>query len=245
MDTQIKWFGHAAFQISVGGQKLLLDPWLSANPLTDAKPEDMADVDLIAVSHGHSDHFGDTMEIMKLSNAKIVATTMVSWYMALHGYPVDTGRNISVAQGGTVDMGNMRISMVNAQHACALFAEEWKIDKQYTFDGGAVGYVIRTPNDEHSIYFAGDTDVFMDMQLIERRYHPDICILPIGGRFTMDTEAVMIACEMLKPKILIPMHYNTHDLIPVDTDRFVADMAERFPDIQVKIMQPGEVYTVC
>ena len=244
METLIKWHGHSAFEITVDGQNLLLDPWFNDNPKSAMKAKDFTKVDLIAVSHGHSDHFGDTMELMRNTQAKCICSTMISHYLNLRGFPVPEGRNISMAQGGTVDMGNMRVSMVNAQHACALFADEWPQLKQYTFDGGAVGYVIRTNDDKHSIYFAGDTDVMMDMQLIERRYHPDVCILPIGGRFTMDVDSVMIALEMLKPKIMIPMHYNTHGGIPVDEEAFKKSMAEKFPEIKLVMMQPGETFVL-
>jgi L-ascorbate metabolism protein UlaG (beta-lactamase superfamily) len=243
METTIKWHGHSTFEITVGGQNILLDPWFNGNPKSDVKAADLKKVDLIAVSHGHSDHFGDAMEIMRGTEAKIICTTMISWYMELRGFTKTSGRNISMSQGGTVTEGNMRVSMVDAVHACALFADEWPLLRQYFDDGGPVGYVIRTP-DDHSIYFAGDTDIFSDMQFIEKRYHPDVAILPIGGRFTMDCETAIMALDILKPKILIPMHYNTHGLILVDTDKFVGDVKAHCPDVKVKVMQPGEVFVL-
>ena len=241
METIIKWLGHSAFEIIVGGQNILLDPWLNHNELSERKAKDFKKVDLIAVSHGHVDHFGDTMEIMRNTEAKLICTPIISWYIDLRGIYKTSGRNIALAHGGTVTLGNMRISMVNALHPTALFADEWPLLKQYSQDGGAVGYVIRTP-DDHSIYFAGDTDIFMDMQLIEKKYHPDVAILPIGGRFTMDCESAIMAVDMLKPKYLIPMHYNTHAEIPVDVDKFVKDMKEAHPDVSVIIPNPGEAW---
>lgn len=243
MKTTIKWYGHSVFEITVGEQNLIFDPWFNANPKTDVKAADLKKVDLLAVSHGHGDHFGDTMEIMRNTEAKLICPTIIAHYMNLRGFPYKGGRNISVNQGGTVEFGNMRISMVNAIHTSALFGDEWPVLRKYYDDGGAVGYVVRTP-DEHSIYFAGDTDIFADMQFIERRFHPNVAILPIGGRFTMDCEAAIMAVEMLKPKILIPMHYNTHSGILVDTDKFVADMKAAHPDVKVLILQPGETFVL-
>ncbi len=242
MKTDIKFFGQAAFEITVGDQNILIDPWLTGNPFSPIDAKDLKKVDLIAVTHGHMDHFGQSMEILRdHPNAKIICTTILSWYMELRGFAKEEQRNVSMGQGGTVTEGNIRVSMVNAIHPTALFAEEWKLQKQYFDDGGAVGYVIRTP-DDISIYHAGDTDIFMDMQLIERRFHPDIALLPIGGRFTMDAEAAIIACEMLKPKVVIPMHYNTNPFILCDVDDFVARMNEELPDIKVVVLNPGETY---
>ena len=243
MRTVIKWFGHSAFEIVVGEQNLLLDPWLNNNPATNTKASDLKKVDLIAVSHGHSDHFGDTMEIMRNTNAKLLCTTIISWYIELRGFGKSTGRNISLAQGGTVEEGNMRISMVPAIHSSALFADEWPLLKEYSQDGNAVGYVIRTP-DNHSIYFAGDTDIFAEMQFIQRKYKPDVAILPIGGRFTMDTESACMAVELLKPKYLIPMHYNTHAAIKVDIDAFKKRVENEFPGTEVVALNWGEEFVL-
>jgi L-ascorbate metabolism protein UlaG (beta-lactamase superfamily) len=243
MKTDIKWFGHSAFEITVGDQNLLIDPWLNDNPLSPVKAKDLQKVDLIAVTHGHTDHFGDTMEIMRNTKAKIICTAVMSWYMELREFTREDKRNLALGQGGTITDGNFRVSMVNALHPTAMFGDEWPKLRQYSPDGGAVGYIVRTPDDV-SIYHAGDTDIFTDMTLIEGKYHPEIAILPIGGRFTMDCESAIIACRMLKPKIVIPMHYNTHGGIACDVDLFVKQMNEAHPQITVKIMKPGEVFNV-
>jgi len=239
METIIRWHGHSTFEIIVGGQNIILDPWLNDNPKSDIKVKDLKKVDLLAVSHGHVDHFGDTMEILRNTDAKLISTPVISWYVQLRGITRESGRNIALAQGGTYKDGNMRVSMVNAVHPSALFGDEWPVLKQYYPDGGAVGYVVRTP-DDHSIYFAGDTDVFMDMQLIEKIYHPDVAILPIGGSFTMDVETVMLAIEMLKPKYLIPAHFNTHPGVAIDFDAFLKSMEEKYPQVKVIVTEPGE-----
>ncbi|MFZ7134249.1 MAG: metal-dependent hydrolase [Eubacteriales bacterium] len=241
MKTEIKFYGQAAFEITVGEQNLFIDPWLTGNPFSPIEAKELSKVDLIAVTHGHMDHFGQTMEIMRNTQAKIICTTILSWYMELRGFGKEDQRNLSMGQGGTITEGNMRISMVNAIHPTALFAEEWPQLRQYSDDGGAVGYVIRTP-DDISIYHAGDTDIFMDMQLIECRYHPDIALLPIGGRFTMDWESAVIACKMLKPKMVIPMHYNTNPFIKCDVNLFIERMKEELPDIKVVVLKPGDTY---
>ena len=243
MKTTIKWYGHSVFELTVGEQNLIFDPWFNANPVTDVKASDLKKVDMMAVSHGHSDHFGDAMEILRNTNAKLICSTMISHYINLRGFSPMDGRNVSMSQGGTVVEGNMRISMVDAVHTCALCGDEWPLLKQYFDDGGPVGYVVRTP-DEHSIYFAGDTDIFTDMQFIEKRYHPDVAIIPIGGRFTMDCETAIMSMDLLKPKIVIPMHYNTHGGILVDIDKFVADTKAAHPEIKVLVMQPGETFVL-
>ncbi len=243
MKTEIKALGHSAFEIIIGGENMLIDPWLNDNPVSPMKAKDFNKVNLIAATHGHFDHFGDSMEILRNTDAKCVCTTIVSWYLHLRGITKESGRNLALSQGGTITVGNIRVSMVNAVHTTALFADEWPLLREYFPDGGAVGYVVSSPGGP-AIYHAGDTDIFMDMQLIGRKYRPAVAILPIGGRFTMDIESAVMACDLLKPKIVVPMHYNTNPFIQCNVDDFVRLMSQEHPDVRVEVMAPGQVFTV-
>ena len=243
MRTEIEWFGQSTFKIHIDKQVVLMDPWFNSNPVAPLKASEVGKVDVITVSHGHVDHFGDTMEIMGNSTAKLVCTPDISWYVDLRGFPRASGRNLPLGHGGTINIDNVGITMVKAVHPSALYAEEWPVRRIYYPDGGAVGYVVTTA-DNVAIYHAGDTDIFMDMQLIGKRHDLDYALLPVGGRFTMDYKAAVDACDLLKPKAVIPIHYNTNPEITINIDDFVDLMSQRHPEIKVIVMKPGEKHCV-
>ena len=239
MKTILEWFGQSTFKLRVGEQVVTIDPWFNGNPLSPVKTDAIGRVDIITVSHGHVDHFGDTMKIMAETDAKIVCTPDISWYLDLRGFTRASGRNLPLGHGGTITIGNVSITMVKAVHPSALYAEEWPVRRIYYPDGGAVGYVFTT-SDGLSVYHAGDTDIFTDMQLIGKRHNLEYALLPIGGRFTMDYRAAVDACEFLRPKAVIPMHYNTFPEITLNENDFFDLMKKKHPDIKVIMMRPGE-----
>ncbi len=223
---KITWFGHACFLLE-GTKKIIIDPFLTGNPTAPVKPEDI-DVDLILVTHGHGDHLGDAETISKRCKAPIVAVYELAVYLAKRGCET-IGMNI----GGTLDYEGVKVSMVNAVHSADIVGDE------IVSGGKAVGYVVE---DGVSVYHAGDTDVFMDMQLIGEIYKPKVALLPIGGFYTMSPKTALKAIELLKPEIVVPMHYNTFPPIKQNPEEFKKE-AEKL-GVKVVVLKPGESFEV-
>lgn len=222
-DIRLTWFGHSCFQIDAAEVTVLIDPFIAGNPVATVQPEDL-EPDIIAVTHGHGDHLGDTVSIAKRTDCTVVCIHEISQYLKKKGIKT-AGMNI----GGTVELEGILFTMTDARHSSSIDESGWN------FDGGkAAGFVINCG--KTSIYHAGDTGLFGDMELIAKLYHPDVAILPIGGRFTMDSRDAALAVEMIDPRIAIPMHYNTFDVISQDPNIF-KNHADRLSDADVVIME--------
>ncbi|NJE43410.1 metal-dependent hydrolase [Thermococcus sp. GR6] len=219
--VKVRFLGHAAFEI-VGSKRILIDPFLTGNPAAAAKPEEL-EADLILITHAHGDHIGDAVGIAKRTGAKIVAMYDIANYLVENNPGITTiGMNY-----GPTEVDGIKIVQVPAWHSSS--------DGKYSI-GNACGYVIEL--DGVKIYHAGDTFVFKDMELLNELYGPiDLALLPIGGHFTMGPKEAAKAVELLKPRKVVPMHYNTWPPIAADPEEFkklVGDKAE------VIILKPGE-----
>lgn len=228
MGLKIIWLGHAAFEMT-GRKHVLIDPFITGNPVAPKKIGELKP-EIIAVTHGHADHFGDTVAIAKRSKAMVVANHEIACYLETKGIEAQ-GMNF----GGSIDLGRgVKITMVPAWHSSGI--EE----ANYGFSGGnACGYVIE---DEVKIYDAGDTALFSDMKLIEELHHPEIVLLPIGDRFTMNPQTAAIAAGWLRPEVVIPMHYNTFPPVAQDPKKFAELVRGKSPKTKVVILKPGEVF---
>ncbi|MCI5866576.1 MAG: metal-dependent hydrolase [Methanosphaera sp.] len=230
----IKYYGHSAFQITTQeGLKILIDPFISGNEKC-LTPVELINPDVILITHGHSDHFGDAMEIANNSSALIIGTHEIANFIQKQGLEA-IGMNI----GGTVSINDLvNISMVDAKHTSSLdFTENAEVG------GSAIGYIITLENGK-KIYFAGDTGLFGDMKtVIGDIYKPDIALLPIGDRFTMGPEDAAIAAKWLNVRIVIPMHYNTFDAIAQDPELFADMVSEKAAGTYTVILDPGETYS--
>ncbi|WP_406661273.1 metal-dependent hydrolase [Methanolobus sp. ZRKC3] len=223
--VRLTWLGHSCFEI-FSGKVILIDPFIDENPVATVSASEL-DPDIIAVTHGHSDHLGDTVEIAKRTGCTVVCIHEVSQYLKSKGIQT-IGMNI----GGTVKVDDISFTMTDARHSSSIDESEW------SFDGGrAAGFVI-TINDI-SIYHAGDTGLFRDMELISELYKPDVAIVPIGGRYTMDVRDAAVAVRMLQPKLAIPMHYNTFEQIEQDPIIF-RDLVKTMSNADVLIMDVNE-----
>ena len=225
---KITWLGHAAFLIE-GSKKVLIDPFISGNPVAPVKPEDL-EADVILVTHGHSDHLGDAVEIASRCDVPIICIYELSVFLGDKG--VETiGMNI----GGTLKLDdNLKITMVKAVHSADV------VENKITSAGEPVGFIVNM--DGVSIYHAGDTDVFIDMKLIGELYKPKIALLPIGDLYTMGIPGALKAVELIRPEIVIPMHYNTFPAIKQNPEEF-KDKAEKM-GVKVVILKPGESFEI-
>jgi L-ascorbate metabolism protein UlaG (beta-lactamase superfamily) len=212
----LTWPGHSCVLLT-GSRKVLIDPFIEGGSVAGTDP------DIVAVTHGHADHMGETVAIHK----KTVAISEVAKYLMKKGLEAE-GMNI----GGTIVVDGVTFTMTPALHSSVI--EE----AGPGFAGGAAaGFVIGM--DGLKVYHAGDTGLFSDMKLIGELYHPDIALLPIGGRYTMGVAEAMIAANYIGAKTVIPIHYNTWDKIAADP-LVLKKALERTTDISVKILKPGE-----
>jgi len=216
---ELTYYGHSCILLK-GARTVLVDPFF---------PEGMTPppADIVAVTHGHADHMGAAVDL-KLPT---VAINEVAKYLKSKGIPAE-GMNI----GGTITVEGVAFHMVQAVHSS--WIEEAGIGCN---GGGAAGFVIGMEGKR--VYHAGDTALFSDMKLIGELCHPDVALLPIGGRFTMGPEEAMIAAQYIGAPLVIPIHYDTWPVIRQDPGLFRAAL-QRTTDILVNILAPGESLTI-
>jgi len=223
----IKYLGHSAFDIVLTGmdgseKHVVIDPWIS-NPLSPFKLSDYRNVklDYIIVTHDHGDHLGDAIELARETRAKFVGIFELAMYAKEHGVEAIDG-NI----GGGLRVEDLYIVLTPAVHSSSR--------------GSPTGVVIG--GRDVTIYHAGDTGLFHEMSLIGELYNPDIALLPIGGHYTMGVKEAVKAVHLIKPKIAIPMHYNTFPVISADPYEF-KNLVEKTCATKVVVLKPGETYT--
>jgi len=210
---KITWLGHSGFRIEIAGQTLLLDPWLTGNPVfpQDRRDEAVAGATHILLTHGHGDHSGDALALAKELNVPIVGIyDLMAWWGETEG--VET---VGFNKGGTVRLGDVAVTMVNAVHSSSLPGQNGPV-----YSGAEAGFMIA--GEGHKIYVTGDTDVMADMKVFHDLHHPDIGILCCGGHFTMDmARAAYAAQTFFDFKTVIPCHYKTFPLLEQSADVLV------------------------
>ncbi|MDP8981385.1 MAG: metal-dependent hydrolase [Acidobacteriota bacterium] len=208
---EITWLGHATFQFRLeSGEVFLMDPWVDGNPKFPAG-HTFDRVDAILISHGHFDHIHDVIPLAKKFKPKVVSIYETCHWLGSKGVENCSGMN----KGGSQDVGPVKVTMTHAIHSCGILDGD-----QILYGGEAAGYVLRLA-DGRAIYFAGDTNVFSDMELIREIYQPELAFLPIGDLFTMSPREAAVACGMLKAKKVIPMHFGTFPALTGTPDQLI------------------------
>lgn len=226
-DTTLSWYGHAAIGIQISGYRLLVDPFFKGNNATTQKPEDL-EADYILITHGHGDHVGDAPVIARRTGATIISNAEICSWFARQGFKTH-GQHL----GGGYNYPFGYLKMTFALHGSAL------PDGSY---GGNPGGFLLTTLDAKKIYLAGDTGLFGDMKLIGDE-GINLAVLPIGDNYTMGPDDALLAVKLLRPKVVVPIHYDTFEVIRQDAAAW-ADRVTRVSDTRVLLMQPGDTITV-
>ena len=227
MTAAIKYLGHSSFQILTGTHSILIDPFLTGNPSASTTADEI-DADAILVTHGHEDHVADVEAIAKRTGALLVANyEIVTWFQ---GRGIQNAHPMHIGGQHSFEFGTVKLTI--AHHGSSL--------PDGSNGGNPAGIILKT--DHGNIYHAGDTGLFLDMQLIGDE-GIQVAILPIGDNFTMGPEDSVKATRYLQPEIVIPAHFNTWPLIEQDTDAWQKQVKSE-TSAQPVVLTPGETYTL-
>ena len=227
MSAKLTWYGHAALGLETGGYKLLVDPFFTDNPSASTSA-DKVDADFILVSHGHGDHMGDTVAIAKRTGATVISNFEIANWLGNKGvnaHPQHLGG------GYNHPFGYLKLTL--ALHGSGL--------PDGSYGGNPAGFLLTT-KDEEKIYLACDTGLFGDMRLIGEE-GIDLAVIPIGDNFTMGPEDALRAVKFIQPRHVVPVHYNTWELISQDPNSW-ASRVKSSTGAQVHILKPGESFTL-
>ncbi|SDZ54756.1 L-ascorbate metabolism protein UlaG, beta-lactamase superfamily [Evansella caseinilytica] len=222
---KVSFHGHAVVKIEIGGKKMIIDPFINGNSLTDLLVQEVQ-ADVILLTHGHNDHVGDTVEIAKANDALVVATDELAIYLDWHGV-----RTHGMHIGGAHTFSFGTVKLTQAFHGSSYTEAD---NKRIVYTGMPAGILFKAEG--KTIYHAGDTALFSDMKLIGEMNDIDLAFLPIGDNFTMGPDDALVAAEWLKAKKIVPIHYNTFPVIEQDAVLF----AQQLTSGEGIVMQPGD-----
>lgn len=221
--VKLTYIGHSCVQIANNGSKILIDPFIEGNPL--AKPPEKLKPTLILVTHAHQDHLGDTVKLAKKHGCKVLTTFELSNYLCSKG--VDA---VGAHFGGKVPFDFGWVKLWPAMHSSSL-ADGRSMGMAGSFEISVGG---------KSLYHSGDTSLTSDMKLVGEDKTIDIACLPIGGLYTMGIDDAVKACKLIKPRVVVPIHYNTFDAISVDSSEFESKLESADVRSKACILKPGE-----
>lgn len=231
VSNTLRWLGHSAWEIVTSqGKRILIDAWLSENPVAAVTIDELGKCDYALITHDHADHAGDTVEIARSTGAVVVGQPEVvdryTQQANSQGHSIEAiGMNI----GGTVDLGGVKVTMTDAYHSSE--------------SGMPAGYIL-TLEDGKVVYHMGDTGLHVNMSTWGELFDIDVVLIPIGDHFTMGAQQAAHALKWLKPKVALPMHYKTFPLLVQSADEFIEQAKAIAPDVEVRALELGERYAL-
>src|SRR5690606_37762731 len=229
MSNTLRWLGHAGWHVVTSqGRRLLIDAWLSQNPVAPLSIEELGPCDDLLITHDHMDHAADAVEVAKATGATLIAQPeIVARYTGEAEAKGVSIQAIGMNIGGTVTRGEVQVTMIDAYHSSE--------------HGTPAGYIL-TLEDGKVVCHLGDTGLHVNMATWGDLFDIDLVLIPIGDHFTMGAKQAAHALKWLKPKHAIPMHYKTFPLLAQSADEFVAQARSIAPDVTVHVLQPGETF---
>lgn len=228
--TKFTYLGQSTFRIATpGGKKMLIDPWVMTNPRCPEDLKGVNDLDIVLITHGHSDHFADAVEVLQKSGAVAIGMLELCNWLNSKGIENTSGMN----KGGTQEVQGIKITAVPADHTSGIQDGDTTV-----YGGEPCGYVIEFENG-FKIYHAGDTALFSDMKLIAELYQPELFFLPIGSHFTMGPREAAYAIKLMGAKKVVPVHYATFPVL-TGTPEQLRQETKDIPDLEIYDIAPGE-----
>jgi L-ascorbate metabolism protein UlaG (beta-lactamase superfamily) len=231
---QFTYLGHATIRCDLpGGEVVLIDPWVQGNPACPESLKTFDRLDAVLITHAHSDHMGDAVEIcQRYKPKKVVACFELCSWLGEKGVENCSGMNL----GGCQDVLGLQVTMVRADHSCGVLDSG-----EIIYGGVAAGYIVRLPGG-FTFYHSGDTALFSDMQLLGEMYRPELAFLPIGDLYTMDPLQAARACRFLGVRKVIPIHWGTFPALTGTPEKLVKALEDYGTTCEVVTLQPGESY---